>query len=294
MRDHAVTHLPRPVRRRIPTLLLVLLAVLVPGLMTACAASSTGGAAGSGPAPEGVWESLRRPRPEPLDGAARVTVADVVVLGQGRWDESPPVPPTLGLQELVSLNLLRRRDVHFVERRRFARAAELERRGEPRPEGAPPVGRSPGAELVLTGTWSPAGADSAYLDLRLTDAESGRVVRSWRTATPVDAELPSLARAAAGGCLQALQELQRKPEWEDPLPSSSLPPATSRYRAASVPPAAVTAFLRGLAAEESYEWERARNEYRRAMEIGGTVFYEPDVALARAARLRAGGELGTS
>lgn len=283
-----------PDRLRGSTLSLLLLAALACGPVVGCGGAGAGGSAGEGADPEGVWESLRSPRPEPLDGAARVTVSDLTVLGQGRWDDNLPVPTALGLQELVSLNLLRRRDVHFVERRRFTRAAERERRGEPRPDGAPPVGRSPGAELVLTGTWIPAGADSASLDLRLTDAESGRVVRSWRTPTPADADLPSLARAAAGSCLRALQEMQRRPEWDDPLRSSTLQPAPAEYRPASVPSEAVVAFLRGLEAEDRYEWNRARREYQQAIEMGGSGFFEPDVALSRAARLRAGGTLGAN
>lgn len=283
-----------PARTRIPTLPLLLLAGLASGFAAGCAGPSAGAPPGEASTSEGVWESLRSPRPEPLDGAVRVTVSDMAVLGRGQWDENLPVSPALGLRELVSLNLLRRRDVHFVERRRFARAAERERRGEPRPEGAPAVGRSPGAELILTGSWVPAGADSASLDLRLTDAESGEVVRSWRTATPVDADLPSLARAAAGGCLQALQEMQRRPDWDDPLRSSALQPAPAEYRTASVPAGAVEAFLRGLEAEDRYEWERARTEYQRAVEIGDPGFFEPDVALARAARLRTGGTLGAN
>lgn len=291
---HAHPGIPRshPNRRRASILPLLLLAAGACGLAVGCA--GPGGGAPEGPGPEEAWESLRSPRPEPLDGATRVTVSDLTLLGQGRWSESLPVPAALGLQELVSLNLLRRRDVHFVERRRFARAAERERSGRPRPEGAPPVGRSPGAELVLTGTWVPAGGDSASLDLRLTDAESGEVVRSWRTATPADADLPSLARAAAGGCLRALEEMQRRPDWDDPLRSSTLQPAPAEYRTASVPAAAVEAFLRGLEADDRYEWERARTEYQRALEIGDPGFFEPDVALARAARLRTGGTLGAS
>lgn len=272
---------------------LVLFGVLV-WIVGGCAGGTGTAGAGGGPGAGGGWESLREPRPEPLSGAARITVAELAVLGQGRWSGDLPVSPSLGLRELTSLNLLRRRDVRFVERRRFSRALERERSGRERPEGAPPIGRSPGAELVLTGTWAPAGADSAYLDLRLTDAESGQVVRTWRTPTPAEASLPALARAAAGGALEAVDALDRRPEWDDPLRSGDLRPAPPEYRPVDVPPEAVTAFLRGLAAEDRFEWETARREYQRAIEAGGADFFEPEVALARAARLRAGGTLGSS
>ena len=79
-------------------------------------------------------------------------------------------------------------DVEFVERRRFSQAADMERRGQARPVGAPPVGVSPGAELVLAGSWAPASADSAYLDFRLTRAETGEVVTTFRRSTPISAD----------------------------------------------------------------------------------------------------------
>jgi hypothetical protein len=47
-------------------------------------------------------------------------------------------------------------------------------------------------------------------------------------------------------------------------------------------------------AEDWFDWEAARRAYQGAMEIAGTAFFEPDVALARLARLRAGGTLGAS
>ncbi len=223
-----------------------------------------------------------------------MTVSDLRLLGSGSWSESAEgVSPSVGLQELVSVGLLRRRDVHFVERRRFAAAADRERRGEARPEGAPPIGRSPGADLILTGSWFAQGADSAVLELRLTGAETGEVVRSWRTATPADADLPSLARTATGGLLRALGAMGRLPEWDDPLAGTGVEPAPPAYRSAGIPTPAVGAYLRGVRAVDGYQWEAARRAFQRALEIAGEGFFEADVALARAARLRAGETLGS-
>jgi hypothetical protein len=56
----------------------------------------------------------------------------------------------------------------------------------------------------------------------------------------------------------------------------------------------VEAFARGVAAEDVFDWEAARRAYQRARQLGGQGFFEPDVALARVARLRAGGTLGAS
>lgn len=263
--------------------------------LTACAGAATSDASGgAAEISESEWASVHRPRPAPLSGSARVTVSRIELLGQGRWSAETGVDAAVGLRELISVGLLRRRDVHFVERRRFAAAADRERRGEPRPEGAPPVGTSPGAELVLAGSWFPVGADSAVLELRLTDAESGRVARAWRIGTPPAATLPSLARAATGGLLRTLDEMGRRAAWNAPLAGGAAEPAPDGYRSAGVPAEAVSAFRAGVAAEDRYDWSAAYRAYRRAMEVGGEDFFEPWVALARAARLRAGGALGES
>lgn len=276
-----------PIRRRPPKASILIAATAT---MAACA----GGAPSSGPAPvasasEAEWQALATPRPEPLPGSARVTVGEIRLMGSDPWDLEAAVDVPLGMSELVAAGLLRRRDVHFVERRRFAIASERERRGLPRPPGAPAAGVSPGAELLLTGTWASLGLESAYLELRLTDVETGDVVRSWRTATPNDPDPAALARVAVGGLMEALGEMGRRPEWTDPRPES----APTTYQATSVPTAAVESFLRGLAAEERWSWDGALGGYRAAAAVAAG-FFEAEVALARAARLRMGGTLGQS
>lgn len=277
-------------RHLLPASAVVLAASLA---FTGCASGPSPGDAG--PADESVWEELLEPRPEPLPGAVRVTVAEFLVVQATDWDlASTPVSPGLTLSELVAAGLLRRRDVSFVERRRFSEAAERARRGLPRPSGAPPVGRSPGAELILAGSWAPADSATGVLSLRLTEVETGNVIRSWRVETPPGADPTSLARATTGSLLEELGTMDRRPGWTDPLRSRNVVTAPARYRDTGIPVGAVVAFARGLAAEEAYDWEEARAAYQTASEAGGEAFFEPRVALARIARLRAGGTLGAS
>ncbi len=242
-------------------------------------------------ASETQWGALERPRTERLADAPRVTVAEMILF-ETAWARGGDVSAALGLQELISAGLLRRADIDFVERRRFAEAVERQRRGLPRRRNAPPIGTSPGAEFVLTGSWIPAG-DSAALDLRLVEAESGGIARSWRTLTPRHADPTSLARLVVGSTVEKLHELGRLPAWTDPRAADvALAPVT--YVASLVSLEAAAAFIAGVAAEDRYDWEAARRGYQAALETAGPTFLEADEALARVARLRAGGTLGGS
>jgi hypothetical protein len=217
-------------------------------------------------------------------------VGDVQVLAQGNLGLAPTADVNLGVSALVAAGLLQRQDVNFVERRRFAAAAEAERRGRPRAPGAPPVGESVGAEFILSATWSSLGLDSAYLDVRLSNAETGDVVGKRRVATPNDADPTSIARTVVGSLLTILGDLDRRPAWNDPMPASA-PPA---YRPSGVPTVAVNDFLRGLASEDRWSWDSARAGYEAALQAAGQGFFEASAALARTARLRLGGTLGAS
>jgi hypothetical protein len=217
-------------------------------------------------------------------------LTEVQILGSDPWDLSAPVDLPLGLTELAAAGLLRRRDVQYVERRRFAAAVERERRGEPRAAGAPKAGESPGAEYILSAAWIRLGLDSAHLELRLTDAQSGDVVKTWRAATANDADPTAVARTIVGSLLSALKQMNRLPSWSDPVPDA----APSTYRSTSIPKSAVEAFFRGLAAEDQWDWEGARRGYQAALSQGGSSFVEARAALARAARLRLGGTLGAN
>ena len=272
------------------------LALLLPSLALAgCGGGGGGGSAGgASPAParasDAEWVALAAPRPKPLEGAARVSVGEVRILGTPSWGATEGVEAGLGVAELVSAGLLRRRDVHFVERRRFASAVEAERRGLARGEGAPAPGISPGAQYILSATWASIGLDSASVDLRLSDAQSGSVVATWRGATAPDADPVSVARRVLSGTLAALDRIGVRPSWQDPIEGA----APAGYRPSGVPAAAVASFFRGLAAEETWSWERARAGYQDALTAGGASFAEAAAALARTARLRNGGTLGAS
>ncbi len=259
-------------------------------------AGCAGGSSGSAPSPhaagasEAEWRALATPRPKPLDGAARISITPIQILGTAPWKLTAPVGTPLGLTALVAAGLLRRRDVEYVERRRFAAAVERERRGEPRPAGAPRAGKSPGAQYILSAAWIRLGLDSAHLELRLTDAQSGGVVKTWRAPTANDADPTAVARTVVGSLLEALRQMNHLPSWADPVPAA----APSTYRATSIPTNAVDAFFRGVAAEDHWHWEQARRSYQAALSEGGSSFVEARAALARTARLRIGGTLGAN
>ncbi|MGD8873452.1 MAG: hypothetical protein PVJ80_17900, partial [Gemmatimonadota bacterium] len=217
----------------------------------------------------------------------RVSFAGVEFASRPPWTPSAPVTTRLGLSELVVAGLLRRSDVELVERRRFAAAAEAERAGRPRSPNAPPVGVSPGAELTATAVWVPLGAGRASIEVRLSDAGTGAVRGARRLSLPADADMVGASRAIVATILASLREMDRLPEWTDPVPLA----APSTYRGSGIPDEAVQRFLRGLAAEEQWNWEAARRSYEAATTPG---FVEAETALARTARLRTGGTLGES
>ena len=125
---------PRLVRcqRRVVMAVLVLLA-------SACSAGRSSTSADSSGPPgtaEAEWRVLATPRVAPMTGAVRISVGEIVLIDQDPWGLDATVGSAMGLSELVAAGLLRRPDVHFVEQRRFAAAAEAEHRGE-HPPGAP-------------------------------------------------------------------------------------------------------------------------------------------------------------
>ncbi len=266
----------------------VLAAFLV--LVAACGGRTSTG--GGDPATEAEWRELRTPRPEALPGAVRITVSDVTFAGSYPWPGDARVEPGLGVSELVAAGLLRRRDVRFVERRRFAAAVAAERRGDALPAGRPPAGVSPSADMALAATWIPAGPGEAFVEVRLTRLETGDVEGTTRTVISRAAGPVELARSVVAGALDVLSGLDRLPEWDDPL-ASPAPGGANAEAGGRVSTVALRHFLRGLAAEEAWRWEDARRGYQRAL-ADDPGFHEARAALARTARLRLGGTLAES
>lgn len=262
--------------------------IAVLGATLFVASCGGGGLRGSVPPSEVEWRSLASPRPTPLPGAVRLSLASLQLSAAPPWPDAAPLPPSLGLSELMTTGLLRRADVQFVERRRFAAAVQAQRSGARRRTGTPAAGASPGAELVATVVWVPIGAERASVDVRLAEAETGAVVGADRVVVPADADVVGLARTAVGAILGVLDHIGRRPAWDDPLPTS----APREYVASGVPSEALARFLQGLAAEEEWQWEPAREAYQAAQRSVG--FFEAGAALARTARLRNGGTLGES
>ncbi len=252
-------------------------------LLAGCGASTPG----TNSVSDAEWQALAVPRPTPLPGAVRLALAQVELLGEPAWPAEAGVPASLGVAELIAAGLLRRADVHYVERRRFSAAVEAERAGR-RPRGAPPAGVSPGAEISASVVWVPLGAGGGSLEVRLTDVASGRVVQTQRSLIPSDVEPVGVARAAVGTILRALGTVGRRPAWSDPLAGT----APDEYVASGVPSRALASFATGIGAEERWRWEAARAAYQAAAASGG--FFEAEAALARTARLRLGGTLGES
>lgn len=271
-----------------------------PALLAALAASLTSAACGGGSGPavttpatparasEAEWRALAQPRPVPLEGAPRVALAAVRIAGSPAWSASPGVDAELGLTELAAAGLLRRQDVHFVERRRFGAAVDAERRGLPRPAGAPAAGISPGAQFVASAGWSPLGPDVGYLSVQLVDVASGTLVAGWRGTTPPGADPVTVARMVVAGVLAALDDAGGRPAWQDP----ASPSAAQGVPSAGIPAQAVADFFLGLAEEDAWRWEEARARYQRALAAGGNGFVEAAAALARTGRLRNRGTLG--
>jgi hypothetical protein len=238
-------------------------------------------------ATEDEWRALASARPAALPAAARLSLTGVEILGRPPWTVAP-LSADLALAELVTAGLIRRADVRFVERRRFAAAVAAEQAGVPRPAGAPPLGVSQSAEILASAVWVLLPTGTASIEVRLTEATSGAVIGTRRAPLPADADLVAVARLTVGTIMETLGEVGRRPTWTDPVRNA----APSRFVASGVSARALQSFVAGLAAEESWRWETARASYREAAENVG--FFEAESALARTARLRLGGTLAES
>lgn len=276
---------PRPHRFSLRRLHLMLVVGAATTVGSACAGSGRVGPAAD-VATDDEWRALRVARPTPLPDAARVTVLGMEFLGSFPWTAPSTVRADLGVAELAVAGLLRRRDVHFVERRRFSAAAEAARRGVRLAPGAPPPGVSQSAEFATTAVWIPLGTGQAAVEVRLVTMETGAIAGATRVLIADDADPVTLARAVVDGVLDVLGDLDRLPSWDDPL---RLLDGASRQRVSA---ASLRSFLSGLASEEIWDWEGARRGYQAA--AADPAFHEASTTLARTARLRLGGTLAES
>jgi len=235
------------------------------------------------------WQALATPRPAPLDDAPRVSIGSVDLAGVD-FAGTASISSASGdvaVLELIGAGLLRRRDVHFVERRRFLAAEAAERQGLPRPPDAAPLGVSAPAELVAEISWLRLGGTSVA-EIRLVDPTSGGVTSSERVNVPADAGPVGFARRVTGALLSQIERVRDLPAWSDPVSNSA------EWLTGAIPTAAFEAFRNGTAAEDLSRWEEARRAYQSASRLAGVEFVEAEVALARTARLRNGGTLGGS
>lgn len=265
----------RPAQTRVGVLLLA-------ALLSSCSLGY-GTSSGHRSQSEAEWRALGTPRPTPLSGATRLTVTSFD-LGDRDLDlETVGIDASVAVLELATAGLLRRRDVHFVERRRFSVAAAAERTGLEPPAGRPPVGISVGAEFAAAATYAEVTTELASLEVRLTSLQTGEVVGATRLQVTPGADAVQLGRSMVSGILAVLDELNRRPLWDDPMAATR---ESERVREDIL-----ANFLQGLAYEEVWDWEEAREAYQAAVDVD---FPEAAAALARTARLRLGGTLAES
>lgn len=153
-------------------------------------------------------------------------------------------------------------------------------------------------------TWWLRRLAARYLELM---HRSSRIVRARAglVAAAAPVVLVGCGGAAAGGGgtgvateaeWQALLELLaargRLPAWNDPV-GADRGSGANADGPSRVSTEALRHFLRGLAAEDTWDWEGARRGYQQAL-TADPDFHEARTALARAARLRLGGTLAES
>lgn len=274
----AVSRTRRPSPHGFPGRLACALTVL------AAAACRGGGGVDTGMAPAGLspvdWSAISQVRPEVAPGAPVLTIAPF----------RGSIPDSVGViaSELVLARFLHRTDVQVVERRRFTRAVDRIRRGLPAPDGAPEPGVTPSAGWRVATTVASVPGGNARLTVQLVETATNRVAEARDVEAGSDRGVLEVSRVAGDLLLEMLAGLELLPE--------DAPPPEPWARADGVNRAeeATRLFALGVAAEDRWDWEASGSAYRTALAVGGPGFTEAAQALARVARLRAGGTLGQS
>lgn len=234
-------------------------------------------------ATEAEWRALRTPAIEPLPGAPAVTVYEASLVG--RWPDPVPSGVSLGIgvSELVTAGLMRRRDVAFVERRRFTPAAEAERQGIRRAPGTPAAGVSPPLDFAIQSSWVDAGGGRSTAEVQLLDPGTGQVLAGTRVEFGAQLDPVTLARAIVRASLDLLDGETSRPAWTDPAPLPNV------GEGSGVESAAIDALFSAVAAEDRWRWDAARRGFVAA--AADPAFLEASILLGRTARLRLGGTL---
>lgn len=257
--------------------------------LVGCASAADPGRSGSADiATEAEWRALRTEAVQPLPGAPALSVFEARI--GGRWAGPGGEHGALaeGLTELVAAGLMRRADVDFVERRRFAPAAEAERLGSAIAARQPAPGVTRPVDYIVQVTWLPLPGGDATAEVQLVAPGSGEVVEGARTTMAASADPVFVARAVVDAALRLVDLRTTRPAWQDPLHVDG-PGVANADGTSGVSPNAILRFLDGLAAEDRWNWEGARRGYQAASV--DPSFHEARTLLARAARLRLGGTL---
>jgi hypothetical protein len=264
------------------------IAVLALSLAGCAAGASPAGTGGStDTASEAEWRALRTDRVPALPGSPAVSVYEVRITGNWSAPGGDHDALAIGVTELVAAGLMRRGDVDFVERRRFAPAAEAERLGTSMPPGQPAAGLSRQVDFVVHVTWVPVPGGEASAEVQLVDPQSGEVVEGSRATLARSADPVAVARAVVETTLELVDRRANRPAWDDPLVTRNRPANAGGISGVSAE--AIKRFLDGLAAEERWNWEGARRGYQMA--ASDPSFHEARILLGRVARLRLGGTL---
>lgn len=264
----------------------VAVAVLAMSL-AGCAAGARPAGTGETTATEADWRALRTDRVPSLSGAPALSVFDVQITGTWSAPGGDHEALATGVTELIAAGLMRRADVDFVERRRFAPAAEAERLGRSLPSRQPAAGVSRPVDYIVQVTWLPIPGGDASAEVQLVDPASGEVVEGDRATMARSADPVAVARAVVATALSLVDRRTSRPVWTDPLMAGNAP--ANAGGASGVSAEAIRRFLDGLTAEERWNWEGARRGYQLA--ASDASFHEARTLLGRTARLRLGGTL---
>lgn len=239
-------------------------------------------------ASDAEWRALRTAPVVALPGAPTLSVYEVRIGGAWSGPGADHDALSVGITDLIAAGLMRRADIDFVERRRFAPAAEAARLGRTASARQPEPGVTRQVDHVIQATWLPLPGGDATVEVQLVEPSTGEVVDGMRATLPRSADPVRVARTVVATALTLVDRQTTRPGWGDPMNVGSNGSANADG-SSGVSPTAIRHFLDGLAAEDRWNWEGARRGYQVA--AADASFHEARTLLGRAARLRLGGTL---